>query len=224
MNKVTILFLLVSTMVFSQKPLITELGSFKELKVFSGLKIVLEKSETSRIEITGNKRNDVVVKNINGKLKISMKLKETFSTNEVGIRLYFTDIISVIDANEGAIVNIKDVFEQQSVELRVQEGAVINAPLKVKYVIAKAISGGRIKVEGSVTNQNLELSTGGTYIGFDLETDQTYVSAASGSVAQVFVNEILNAKVSLGGTIFYKGNPTDITTKKIIGGTIKSKD
>lgn len=211
-------------MVFSQEPIVKELGEFSELKVFNGLRIKLEKSDEARLVIKGAKKEDVVVKNVNGKLKISMKLKETFSSNDVRLHLYYVDNISVIDANEGARVGFKGVFEQQSVELRVQEGAEIDAPLNVKYVIAKAISGGRITAEGKVTNQDLDLGTGGTYIGFDLETDQTYVSAGSGSVAQVFANEILNAKVSLGGSIYYKGDPTDITTKKIIGGTIKSKD
>ena len=224
MSKIGVIFLLVSTMVFSQEPIVKELGSFTELKVFNGLHIKLEKSDTARLEIKGHKKEDVVVKNVNGKLKISMKLKEAFSTADVRLHLYYTENISVIDANEGAVVSFKNKFEQQSVELRVQEGAEIKIPLEVKYVIAKAVTGGRITAEGFVTNQDLELGSGGAYMGFDLKTDQTYVTATSGSVAQVFVNEILNAKVSFGGSIYYKGDPTDITTKKIIGGTINSKD
>jgi len=35
---------------------------------------------------------------------------------------------------------------------------------------------------------------------------------------------LLDAKVRFGGTVFYKGKPKDIKTKKIIGGTIKSVD
>jgi|TARA_B110000285_G_scaffold232469_1_gene303595 hypothetical protein len=224
MKKTTILVLMLSTMVFSQEQIVKELGTFTELKVFNGLLIKVEKSDNARVVITGIKRGDVVVKNINGIVKISMKLTEAFSSDEVSVQLYYADNISVIDGNEGAIIQVKEVFKQQSVELRAQEGAEIKIRLKVKYLIAKAVSGGRITPKGRATNQNLELSTGGSYMGYNLETDQSYVSASSGSVAQVFVNEILNAKVSLGGSIYYKGDPTDIITKKIIGGTIKSKD
>ncbi len=224
MKNITLLFLLVSTLVFSQKSIITELGPFKELKVFSGLTVRIKKAETARIEITGKKNGEVVVKNINGRLKLSMRIPETFSGHDVDIILYYTDKLFLIDANEGSIVGAESTIKQQSLEIKVQEGAVINVKVDVKYLIGKAVSGGQLIVKGVVESQDLELTTGGIYTGYDLISNQTYVTSSSGAVANVFVKEMLDAKVRLGGTIYYKGDPTDLTTKKIIGGTIKAKD
>ena len=140
MKKTTILVLMLSTMVFSQEQIVKELGTFTELKVFNGLLIKVEKSDNARVVITGIKRGDVVVKNINGIVKISMKLTEAFSSDEVSVQLYYADNISVIDGNEGAIIQVKEVFKQQSVELRAQEGAEIKIRLKVKYLILNLIN------------------------------------------------------------------------------------
>jgi len=224
MKRITILFLLISTFVFSQEPITKELGPFKELKVFSGLVVKIEKAATSSIEISGKKANDVMVKNINGRLKISMRFPETFNAYEVDIKLYYTDNLFLIDANEGSNVHSKNKITQQSIEVKVQEGAIINLPIDVKYLVGKAVTGGQLIIDGKAESQDIELLAGGIYDGYDLISNQTYITSSSGAVGNVFVKEMLDAKVSLGGIIYYKGNPTDITTKKIIGGTIKSKD
>ncbi len=224
MKKLTILFLLVGVTAFSQKPIHTDLGTFKELKVFSGLTVNIQKAEKSHIEITGKKSSEVVVKNINGRLKISMKFPETFHGSEVNIKLFYANDLLLIDANEGATVGTKETIEQQSIEIKVQEGAIINIPVKAKYLTGKAVSGGQLFVNGSVESQDIELTTGGIYKGYKLSSNKTDITSSSGSIGQINVSKVLNAKVSLGGTIFYKGNPDDVTTKKIIGGTIESKE
>lgn len=224
MKKLTILFLLVVTIAFSQEPINTDLGIFKELKVFSGLTVRIQKAEKASIQITGKKSGEVVFKNINGRLKLSMRFPETFHGNEVDIKLFYTADLLLIDANEGSIVGTKETIEQQSIEIKAQEGATINILLKVEYLTAKAVTGGKLFVDGIVESQDIDISTGGIYKGYKLKSNKTDISSASGGVGQINVSKVLNAKVSLGGTIYYKGNPNDVTTKKIIGGTIESKD
>lgn len=224
MKKLVAVFMLLGSVVFSQEVVTKELGAFKELKVFSGLTVQLEKSDTPRIEISGKKRNEVVVKNINGRLKLSMRFPETFNAYEADIKLYYADNLLLVDANEGAIIASQSAIEQKSIELRVQEGAVINTPLKVNYLIGKSVSGGQLIIKGTLESQDLELTTGGIIDGYDLEANQTYITSSSGAVGKIFVKEMLDVKVSLGGSVYYKGNPTDVISKKIIGGTIKSKD
>jgi hypothetical protein len=65
---------------------------------------------------------------------------------------------------------------------------------------------------------------GGTYKGYEVESNHTSVISASGAVALVNAKVLLDAKVRFGGTVFYKGKPKNIKTKKIIGGTIKLVD
>ena len=55
-------------------------------------------------------------------------------------------------------------------------------------------------------------------------SDNTSIRAGSGAKAEVNAGETLNAKVSFGGSIFYKGNPEVIKDKKVAGGIIKQVD
>jgi hypothetical protein len=224
MKKILALLLLVTTTIFAQKTVERELGSFDEIKVFNGLNVTLKNATYSSIEITGKKAEEVVVKNVNGRLKLSMRFPETFNSDEAKVTIFYSEDLSVIDVNEGSYITSDNTLKQQHVELKAQEGAYIDLDIDVKFLEAKSITGASIVISGNAENQNVEATTGGTYKGYDLKTNYTTITASSGSFARVSASELLDAKVRLGGTVYYKGNPKDVKTKKIIGGTIKSKD
>ncbi len=72
-------------------------------------------------------------------------------------------------------------------------------------------------------NQEVEVKTGGVYESYELLTENSDVTCASGAIAEVNVSSFLEAKVRFGGKIYYKGDPEKVTTQKVIGGTIKNK-
>ena len=224
MKKVTLLLLLTGSMLFSQETITTKLGAFNAVKVFSGLTVELQKSEISKAVITGKNSDKVSIKNKNGILKLSLSFPEGFKYDDVKIVLYYTDEIAVLDANEGSYISSNEEFEQQSLELKVQEGAHITTPLTVKYLTIKAVSGGVINVVGTTKNQTIEANTGGIYKAFDLKSMQTIATSSAGSVVYVQVSEVLDANVNFGGSIYYKGTPEELRTKKVAGGTIKQKE
>ncbi len=225
MNKIIVAFvLLLSTIGFSQEKIERELGSFDEIKVFNGLNVTLKSASKSSIKITGKKAEDVLLKNVNGRLKLSMRFPDTFNSDEATVTIFYTDDISVIDANEGSYIGSENTIKQKNIELKVQEGAIIDLDINVQYLDSKSITGGTIIVSGKVENQIVEATTGGTYKAYDLTSKRSTIVSSSGALVRVNVSEFLDAKVRLGGTIYYKGNPEEVKSKKIIGGTIKSKD
>tara|TARA_B110000967_G_C18890315_1_gene566876 strand:- start:576 stop:1250 length:675 start_codon:yes stop_codon:yes gene_type:complete len=224
MKKLLALLLLVTTTIFAQKTVERELGSFNEVKIFNGLNVTLKKETNSSIKITGKKAEEVVVKNVNGKLKLSMRFPETFNSDEAEVTIHYSENLSVIDVNEGSYVTADTILKQQHVELRAQEGAVIDLDIEVKYLEVKSVTGASIVLSGMAENQNIEATTGGSYKAYGLKSNYATIISATGSFVRVSVSELLDAKVRLGGTVYYKGNPKDVKEKKIIGGTIKSKD
>lgn len=225
MNKIIVTFvLLVSTIGFSQETIKREIGGFDEIKVFNGLNVTIKKAENRSVEITGKKADEVVIKNVNGRLKLSMRFPETFNSKDAEVTIFYTDDISVIDVNEGSYLGSDTTINQQHIELKSQEGAIIDLELDVKYLESKSITGGTIIVSGKAENQTIETTTGGNYKAYDLESIHTTVVASSGALARVTVSEFLDAKVRFGGTVYYKGNPKEVKKKKIIGGTIKVRD
>ena len=102
MKKIMILMVLITAGAAAQDRIEKNLGDFQELKTYRGLQVELIKSDSPKIVIEGYKASSVTVKNVNGLLKISMKIENTFSSDEVMTYLYYSDPILLIDANEGS--------------------------------------------------------------------------------------------------------------------------
>ncbi len=224
MKKFTVLFILFSATLFAQEPITTKLGDFNIVKVYNGLTVELQKSNSPKIEISGAQAKDVMVKNSNGTLKIRLKFPEAFIAENVKIVLYYDNDISVLDANEGASIISNEIIKQQHIEVRAQEGAKIDLDINTKYLMVKSVSGGFIYLKGITENQTIEATTGGIYSGFELQSKQAIVLSSSGGNVEVKISELLDANVRFGGTIFYKGTPEILKTKITIGGTIKDKN
>ena len=214
--------MLTCSIVFAQETITKNVGDFNELKVYNGLTVKVKKGSKSKVEISGSQSEDVTVKNADGILKIRLRFPDSFTAEDVNIIVFYNDNLTVLDANEGGRIVSEDVFKQQHLEVRVQEGARINVNVNVRHLTAKAVTGGTIKISGKTENQNVEATTGGFYKALDLKSKQTIVLAASGAEAEVNTSEILDAKVRFGGSVYYQGNPEVLKTKKVIGGTIKA--
>tara|TARA_R110001632_G_scaffold47202_2_gene119569 strand:+ start:9681 stop:10358 length:678 start_codon:yes stop_codon:yes gene_type:complete len=222
MKKVlVILVLLLSNGLSSQTSITKIIGDFKIIKIYNGINIELIRSDEQKIEITGEKAERVKVKNNNGTLKISLKFPDLSADGKVDIKLFYNKDINVIDGNEGATITGKEI-DQLQLEVKAQERAFINLVIKTKHLKVRSSSGGIIKLTGSSKNQDVNLDLYGVYHGYGLKiSENTSIKAGSGSKAEVNAGETLNAKVSFGGSIFYKGNPEVVKDKKVAGGIIK---
>ena len=219
--------LLLNLPLIAQSKITKNIGDFKTLKVYNGIEVELIKSDTQKIEITGEKSEKVKIKNVNNILKLSLKFSinpsENSADGKVLIKLFYNKNIAIIDANEGATITGKD-FNQEKLEVNAQERAFINLTTKVKYLKVRTSSGGIIKLSGSSDNQEVDVDLYGVYHGFNMKvTGNSTVKAGTGAKAEVLAGETLNAKVGFGGSIFYKGNPQVIKDKKVIGGTIQKR-
>ncbi|MGK0447256.1 MAG: hypothetical protein ACJA2M_001028 [Polaribacter sp.] len=220
--------LLFSFNAFAQSTITKNLGDFTTLKVYNGIEVELIKSKEHKLEITGEKSEIVKVKNVNNTLKLSLPFslipEKNAADGKVLIKLYYNNNIAIIDANEGSTITGKEII-QDKLEVNSQERAFINLVVKVKYLDVRASSGGIIKLTGTTKNQNVDVDLYGIYNGFSLKSESnSTVKAGTGAKAEIFASETLNAKVSFGGSIFYKGNPEVVKDKKVIGGIIQKRD
>ena len=212
----------------SQSTVSQNLGDFTTLKVFNGIEVELIKSNEQKIEIRGKKSEKVTIKNVDKTLKLtlpfSLKPENNSADGEVIVKLFYSSNIDVIDANEGATITGKDI-NQEKLVVNSQERALINLVVNTKYIEVKTSSGGIIKLSGTTKHQDVNLDLYGVYHGFNLKTESTStVKSGTGAKAEIFAGETLTAKVSFGGSIFYKGNPELIKDKKVIGGIIQKRN
>lgn len=215
---------LITQIITSQTTIIREVGDFTELKVYNGIEVEIIKSEEQKVEITGEKAEKVKIKNSNGKLKMSLKFPDISADGKVLIKLYHKNNIQIIDGNEGATITGKDI-DQTHLEVKSQERAFINLVIKTKHLKVKSSSGGIIKLTGESKNQDVDCDLYGVYEGFGLKVSElSELRVGSGAKAEINAGETLKAKVTFGGSIFYKGNPEVIKDKKVAGGIIKQVD
>ncbi len=205
---------------FSQNSVEKKVGEFSTVKVYDLINLKLIKSKENKVVISGKNKSDVEILNKNGKLKIRMKLKESYDGSDTVVTLYYTNL-DVIDANEGAKVIVEDTIKQYEIDLRAQEGAEITADINVNYANYRAVTGGIINTTGMSKNQDITIYTGGIYNGKSFKTERTAININAAGEAYINASQKVVAKVKAGGNIYIYGDPKHIEETTVIGGTIK---
>ncbi|SRX52590.1 head GIN domain-containing protein [Aequorivita sp. CIP111184] len=213
-----IAILSISALSFSQGS--TEVGDFSELKVYDLITVKLVPSDENSVVVAGENTEFVKTINDNGVLKIRMELEERFDGNATTVTVFFKSI-SIIDANEGAEIYSDAEIKQPKFELKVQEGGKINVMIAAENLDVKSVSGGDIITKGTVTKQDVNINSGGTYEAKDLISSEAYVTVTAGGSATIYTTDKVEAKVTAGGYITVYGNPKDVKKKKFAGGKIK---
>jgi len=213
-------FLMLSQINFAQEKLTKNLGDFDAVRVFDRISVQLVPANENKIEITGDRRDDVEIVNKNGDLKIRMKLKKLLKGEDITAILYFKNEIETIEASEGSYVSSEATFKAIDFSINAKEGAEIKINLDAQKLAVKATSGGIVKLKGSANNQDIVINSGGIVDAKDLETSQTTVAINAGGEADVKASELVDAKTRAGGDITIYGSPKKINKKTFAGGNI----
>lgn len=219
MKKLFLIFTVIISQISSAQ-ITKETGDFDALRVFDRINVTLIPSNVNKIEINGNRAEDVEIVNKNGELKVRMSLNKLLDGEEIKVKLFFKKIDN-IEVNEGAFVTSDEIFNQTSISLEAKEGAEIILKLAVEKVKTRAVSGGKIKIQGKAENQDVAIGTGGILEAENLETEQTTIKITTGGEAQIRVSAYVDAQVRAGGSITIFGNPKQIDKKTVLGGTIQ---
>ena len=222
MNKIVLILFFISNIGFSQEKITKNLGDFHELKTYRGLNVELVRSDKSKIVIEGNKSQEVLIKNIDGVLKVSLKVPQSFSAKEVIITLYYSEKIDIIDANEGSVITSNEIFKQDNIVFKSQEAAKIIAKVEATEITIKVISGGKVILDGSTENQTIVSNTGGFYDGEHLVANTTKITASSGGTGTVNGIKLVDANAKLGSTITVLGKPEEVIIKESFGGYVRN--
>jgi len=220
LKKIIFVALLFGHFLMAQNTITSNLGDFNEIKVYRGITVNLIKSGEQKIVIEGIKSSDVVVKNINGVLKITMAIIQTFSASDVNVTVYYKNL-DILDANEGAILNSKETFKQDRLTVKSQEGGLIDISVKTKHIDIKCISGGVVKLKGTSDSQNVIANSGGIYNGDNLLTESTQISASTGANCTINVTKSVVADSKIGAVITVLGKPAEIVKEESLGGYIR---
>ena len=127
----------------------------------------------------------------------------------------------MIDGNECAHIVVNELIEQDTIEIKAEEGAQIEAGLEVKNAEIRAVAGGIIQLNGRAVQQHIELDTGGIFEGNELHTETSSIRVQAGGETSIYATQFAGIKVRAGGAIYVHGNPKKVEENKFKGGTIK---
>lgn len=214
----------ISFNVMAQRESTKQLEKFNQVKAYDRIVVTLVKSDENKIVITGDDQDEVNISNKNGLLKIRMDFDNFMDGGEAKATLYYTEDLTLIDANENAKIKSDETLKGGRVEIKVQEGGHVDLEVNLADLYTKSISGGEITLTGKAKIQEVMVNTGGKVYNKALDTDDTTVVVNAGGRADVKASESVKAKVRAGGSIYIYGNPKDVDRDKVFGGKIKIMD
>lgn len=201
-----------------------QLEKFTEVKAYDRIIVNLVKSNENKLVITGDDKDEVKISNKGGVLKIKMEFDNFMDGDEAIATLYYTEALTLIDANENAKIKSEETLKGERAEIKTQEGGKIELKIDLDDLYTKSISGGEVILTGKAKTQEVMVNTGGKVRNKELSTEQTTVVVNAGGRADVNASEKVKAKVRAGGYIYIHGNPKDVERDKVFGGKIEVVD
>ena len=216
MKKAFLLLLMASLGLAAQEK---NVGDFNKVTAFDQIDVMLIPSQENKVILNGKRSKEVEIINKNGELKIRMPLTKLLKGDHVSATVYYTKI-DAVEANEGSRIASESVVSAGDFGVIAKEGSTIELPLEVENLNVKVTNGSKINFEGTATNQEVLINSGGIYHASNLKTQQTTITANAGGEAEVNASDLVDAKVRAGGEITIFGKPKEINQKVVAGGDI----
>jgi len=214
--------------VSAQKKESRKLSDFNEIKVSGGISVELfEGNPLAKIEVSKGELDELVTEVKGDVLHIKFSKKGIFNWNsgnrKAYIKLYGNLNLESINASAGSYIGTENVVVSNSMDINVSSGAQIDIEIEAVKAKCKTSSGGNVILKGISNSLNVDASSGGSFNGKKLESENVKVNASSGGNASVWASDSINANASSGGSVKYKGSPKhkELKSGKYSGGSIR---
>lgn len=199
-----------------------KLDHFDAVSVMGDISVTLVKGDTPSafIETDGIDADEITIY-VKGKtLKIQL-IEGLFSDfDRVDITLTYNHL-RAIRSSAGASVRTSGTITGDELNLRASSGGELFVDVDVNAIEASASEGGVLIISGQAEDQEVTVSTGGSYEGLELQCMRTYVKSNTGGMAEVVANKRLDANANTGGSIEYAGEPEIKNIRSLISGGIR---
>lgn len=206
---------------YAQETVSRQLRAFDKVITYDGISVQLSKSDKNHVEISGELTEKVVAKVSGSVLKIKMKFGNNFKGKDAHVIVYYTGDLSEIKAQGGSSITSNKVIEDKDIVLKSSEGSSIDLKVKTNKLTAKVYTGADIKLSGESENILVTVTSGGEFDGKKLKGKYGEVEISAGGSAKIRVSEILDASVTMGGSIYYYGKTETVNNSISMGGTIE---
>ena len=218
MKKIVYSLLFISTLGFAQTE--KSVGDFNKVTTFDQIDVILIPGKENKVVLVGKNSEQVELVNKKGELKLRLPLTQLLKGDDISATVYYK-AIDAVEANEGSSIASEAVFKSTMFDIIAKEGSQVKLKLDVSKLTARVANGSTITLEGTATNQDVLVNSGGLYQAKKLVTNQSVITVNAGGESDVNAKELVDAKVRAGGDITIYGKPKQINQKVIAGGSIQ---
>ena len=152
--------------------------------------------------------------------KLQIKCPASFNKEKkVQIKLFYTGLDDISISNS-ANLSADGAIKTDSLRLSLKTGSEAYLDLEVDKLQANVSERSVLSVKGNSRFQQIHVSLGATFSGFDLLGDKAQVKCTSGGKAKLTISSDLNCSASGNGYITYKGNPPKVEKTETTGGKV----
>jgi len=197
--------------------------TFTSISASEGLNVVLTQSNSTlvKVQADSNLQDLITTKIIDGALILETE-KQIGKASAKKVIVHVTNIRN-IQSNSGADVHSTGNIKATAITLKASSGSMMDLKLNAQQINCDASSGAAIHLSGKANTFTASASSGSNIDADNLIAKKCNSKASSGASVDVNCTQAIDAKVSSGASIEYKGNPTEVEKSKSSGGSISSK-
>lgn len=201
------------------------LGTFSSISLSGDMKVTLvaleeggqpmmivkaEDRELSKLKYTINNKGELSVRESTNRKRIVR--------TEIEIHFVNLDAIEV----SGSDVEVKGLIEAPIFDIAVSNGGFFKAEIDTQDLMINATGQSTIDIDGRARYLIVDATVAKIDLR-ELETMSSEIQATQRGEVSVYCTERLAATATLGGTIFYRGNPSILrASSKMLGSSINS--
>lgn len=232
---------LVAMLTFGQSGTNRSLSPFDKVSAQEGVEVILRSgsSESAVIEADGIDVEDVLTEVEGSTLRIHL---EGDNHRNVDVKVIVTykqlsalgasSAASIVAENELSVGGDFDIdassagsievaLTADDVDIDVSSSGNVQVKLTAASLDAELSSAGRINASGKANTVSIGASSSGTFSGDDFSSEEADLQTSSGASIKLEVKERLDARASSGGSIRYKGNPSNTNSDSSSGGSVR---
>ena len=220
-NLLLIVILSATVNVLAQEVEERSIGSFDGLKVSEGIDVYLKKGskEALKLEVRGTNIDNVITEVSGGYLRIHMREGRY---RDRSVKVYVTYVkLEKIAASSAANVFSDGTISGKRLVISASSAASVDLPIDVEELDVSASSAADVGLRGKAKNVELDASSAGEVDSYHLEADEVRSTASSAGTIKLSVRKSINARASTGGSIRWRGNPTQSNTNSSSGGSVR---
>lgn len=203
-----------------------KIADFTKITATGNFKVTLIKGTENKVKAINSDQNiddDQLFAEVQGTELILKLIKDTYKVRKVEYIVYYKEVFE-LHAKRGAWFKSEELFTNKSLDLNVESGGGIKIKVDCNTVDVVIKNGGTVNISGKSENANFSINKGGNIAAYNLVTTNSNSKVMFGGEILVNVTKSLFAVVKSGGTIKYKGNPTEVSEEIKLGGKIVKLD